>query len=280
MTYKMIVSDLDESLLRTDGSISPADIKTIKQLQAQGVKFVPNTGRGFASVQGLLQSIGTYQTADQYVISYNGGAIVENAHDRIIAAHPLPFAVAEAIFRLGVAHPELGCHIYTLHTVYVFRPTADELAYLHSRGVAYRDWQAHDLSALAAHAIVKVIFDHPDLAIRQAFAREVAAKVAYPCTVSYSSGRYVEFNPAGIDKGDAAIALGAHLGIKPAEIIGLGDNLNDLKMLQKVGLGVSVANGIPAIQQAADLVLAVDNDHDPITALSAAVFAPFEHAKK
>jgi HAD superfamily hydrolase (TIGR01484 family) len=138
MAYKMIVSDLDESLLRTDGTVSPADIATIAKLQAQGVKFVPNTGRGFASVQALLKTIGTVQKPGQYVISYNGGAIVENAGNKIIAAHPLPHAVADAIFRLGAAHSLLGSHIYTFHTVYVFRPTPEEKAYLASRGVTYQ----------------------------------------------------------------------------------------------------------------------------------------------
>lgn len=271
--YKMIVSDLDESLLRTDGSVSPADVATIAKLRAQGVKFVPNTGRGFASVQPLLQTIGTADTAGQYVISYNGGAIVENAGNKILASTALPFAVAEQLFRLAAAHPDLGAHIYTFHHVYVFRPTASEKQYLANRGVNYADWTEPTLAALQEHALVKVIFAHPELAARQAFAAEVQATIDYPFTVSYSSGRYVEFNPAGIDKGDAALQLGAKIGIRPEEIIALGDNLNDLAMLQKVGLGVSVANGVPQIQAAADLVLPVDNDHDPVSALYQAVFA-------
>ncbi len=271
--YKMIVSDLDESLLRTDGSVSPADVATIAKLRAMGVKFVPNTGRGFASVQALLQTIGTFAMAGQYVIAYNGGAIVENAGNRILASTTLDFAAADRLFRLAAAHPDLGAHIYTLHHVYVFRPTADEKAYLANRGVSYQEWTAHDLAALADRQVVKVIFEHPDLAARQAFAAEVAAKMGPVFTVSYSSGRYVEFNPTGIDKGDAAIALGQQIGIKPEEIIALGDNLNDLAMIRKVGLGVSVANGVAQVREAAGLVLPVDNNHDPVTALFAAVFA-------
>lgn len=270
--YRMIVSDLDESLLRTDGSVSPNDVATIARLQTQGIKFVPNTGRGFQSVQPLLKAIGTYGKAGQYVISYNGGAIVDNESGQIVASTPLPFAVADQIFRLAAAHAELGAHIYTFDHAYVYRPSTSELAYLKNRGVAYTLWHDDNLQALAGQQLAKVIFQHPDLAVRQAFAAEVAQKVDYQPTVSYSSNRYVEFNPAGIDKGDAAIALGKLCGIKPDEIIALGDNLNDMAMIKKVGLGVSVHNGVPAIKAAAKLVLPVDNDHDPVTKLAELVF--------
>ena len=272
MTYKMIVSDLDESLLRTDGSVSEADVQAIARLREAGVKFVPNTGRGFASVQPLLKTIGTEQVAGQYVISYNGGAIVENAGNQIIASTPLPFDIANAIFKVGAADPEFGAHIYTFHHVYVYRPSASEYAYLDNRGVDYELWTDDDLSALKGHPIAKVIFQHPELTARQKLAEKIAEVVDYPATVSYSSGRYVEFNPSGIDKGDAAIILGEKIGIKPAEIIALGDNLNDMSMIQKVGLGVSVKNGVPAIQEAAGLVLPVDNNHDPVASLAKLVF--------
>ena len=90
--------------------------------------------------------------------------------------------------------------------------------------------------------------------------------------MTYSSNRYVEFNPDAIDKGKAAIALGEQIGIKKDEIIALGDNSNDLSMLQQVGLGVAVSNGIPAVKHAAGLVLDATNNDDPVTELYEKVF--------
>ena len=271
--YKMIVSDLDESLLRTDGTVSPADIATIAKLRERGVKFVPNTGRGFPSLQPLLQAIGSADLPGEYVIAYNGGAIVANHGNQILTSTTLDFAVADRLFRLAAAHPDLGAHIYTLHHAYVYRPSASEVAYLASRGVDYTLWEADDLEGLRGHEIVKVIFANLDQGVREAFAQEVLATMGPIFTVTQASGRYVEFNPLGIDKGDAALALGEKLEIAPEEIIAMGDNLNDLAMIQKVGLGVSVANGVPKVQAAADLVLPVDHNHSPVTALYEAVFA-------
>lgn len=55
--YKLIVSDLDETLLSRDGSISEENVAAVEAASKKGVKFVPNTGRGFASVQPLLKKI-------------------------------------------------------------------------------------------------------------------------------------------------------------------------------------------------------------------------------
>ncbi|MFD1430267.1 Cof-type HAD-IIB family hydrolase [Lacticaseibacillus mingshuiensis] len=266
--YKMIVSDLDESLLKDDGSVSARDLETIARLKRQGIKFVPNTGRGFASVQRLLDDLGTRGEAGQYVISYNGGAVVDNAHNEIVLAKPLPFEVADQIFQLAMAHPDYCAHVYTFHHVYVTRPNPVELGYLANRQVAFTEFHASDLQDFAGRDIAKVIFQHPEMKMREALRDEVAKTIDYQPTVSFSSNRYVEFNPAGIDKGDAAIALGARIGIAPDEIIALGDNSNDLSMIRKVGLGVAVANAIPAVKEAAGLVLDVTNNEDPVTALA------------
>lgn len=270
--YKMIVSDLDESLLQDDGRVSKRDIETIHKLRDEGVKFVPNTGRGFASVQALLAEIGTKDLAGQYVISYNGGAIVENAGNRIMVEHALPFAVADELFRLAMAEGDLCAHVYTFHHVYVANINEPEKEYLMNRGVEYEMIDAQDLAAFQNRPIAKVIFQHLDYGVRERFYEKAKAAIATPMTITYSSNRYVEFNPAGIDKGIAALTLGEQIGVAKDEIIALGDNSNDLSMLQQVGLGVAVANAIPAVKRAAGLVLPVTNNDDPITALYDAVF--------
>ncbi|WP_225048604.1 Cof-type HAD-IIB family hydrolase [Lacticaseibacillus kribbianus] len=270
--YKMIVSDLDESLLQDDGAVSAQDIETIARLREAGVKFVPNTGRGFASVQPLVTTLGLAGLAGQYVISYNGGATVENAGNRILIQHALDHEVADRIFRLAMTSGDFCAHVYTMHHVYVVNANADERGYLANRGVAYEELAIADLSGFADRAIAKVIFENRDLPLRAALKDRVAAEVAAPLTVTYSSNRYVEFNPAGIDKGEAALALGDQIGVARDEIIALGDNSNDLSMLTKVGLGVAVQNAIPAVKAAAGLVLDATNNDSPITEIARRLF--------
>ena len=60
MMYRIIACDLDETLLKLDRTIDPKDIEAIQEAGRRGVKFVPATGRGYASVQGTLKELGLW----------------------------------------------------------------------------------------------------------------------------------------------------------------------------------------------------------------------------
>ena len=75
MKYKIIACDMDETLLSSDATICRRNIEAITAAIAKGVKFVPCTGRGFRSIEGVLRTLGLYDQADQYVIGFNGALI-------------------------------------------------------------------------------------------------------------------------------------------------------------------------------------------------------------
>lgn len=255
--YKIITSDLDETLLRQDGSISQANIDAIARATAAGVKFVPNTGRSFLSVQELLKTLGLYQKPNEYVVSYNGGAVIENQGNRVVVSNAMPYAEAKLAFDT-MAQLDCDIHVYTLDHLYIYRLRADDRAYLSTRGVQFTE-MVGDFDQFKDDQIMKVIMMNPDFTVRQQGYQAVqAAFDQINCT--YSSGIYMEVNHAGVDKGNAILALGKTLGVTADEIIAIGDNANDLGMLTKVGMPVSVANGIPEVQQAAKLV--TPNDYE------------------
>jgi Cof subfamily protein (haloacid dehalogenase superfamily) len=262
----MLVSDLDETLLNDDGTIHPENVAAIKRAVAQGFKFVPNTGRSFLSVQPLLEALGLKGLVGQYVISYNGGAIVENAGNRVLVARDMKFDLAQQIFTAGLVESQVDVHIYTVDKVYIYNISQTDQAYMQERSVAYELVDSQDLSFLHnEQPIMKVIFEHPDLAVRQQIMASVKQAVGDDTVeATYSSGRYVEFNPKGVDKGSASLLLGEKLGITQAEIIAAGDNSNDIKMLAAVGLGASVANGIPEVKAVADVILDRTNNEGAI----------------
>ena len=76
--YKLITCDLDETLLNDEHNISKENLQAIKAASKLGVKFVPTTGRGYNSVRNTLEKLGLADQEQEYVISYNGGAITEN----------------------------------------------------------------------------------------------------------------------------------------------------------------------------------------------------------
>ncbi|WP_137598062.1 Cof-type HAD-IIB family hydrolase [Paucilactobacillus kaifaensis] len=270
--YKLIVSDLDESLLGDTGNISKADLDTIHQLRRRGVKFVPNTGRGFKSVQPLLKQIGTIDQANEYVISYNGGVIVENQHNHVLSSHYLSHSIAEQIYQLARFQPDLGVHIYTLNDVYTFNIDTDERNYIDSRNVTTTDFDQPNLDIFQQQPIVKMLVSNLSHDKLTTFQQQVLTAISVPLSLSFSSNRYLEFNPANVNKGKAVLELGQTLKIEPNEIITIGDNHNDLTMIEAAGMGVAVNNSIPAIKKAAQLTLDATNNDNPITEIYRRLF--------
>ena len=116
MKYKIIACDMDETLLSSDATICQRNIEAITAAIAKGVKFVPCTGRGFRSIEGVLRTLGLYDQADQYVIGFNGAHITENKGSRSLFWDPIPFDLADRIFRRCCAYGQC-MHIYTRDVV-------------------------------------------------------------------------------------------------------------------------------------------------------------------
>ena len=82
--YRIIATDLDETMLNDDHQVSQKDIETINRLTEMGVKFVLATGRGYNSTFDLQKRIGLYGRKNEYVISFNGGMITDNYRNELI----------------------------------------------------------------------------------------------------------------------------------------------------------------------------------------------------
>ncbi len=263
--YKMIVCDLDETLMNDDGTLSAKNAAAIQAATAKGVYFVPNSGRSYTSFQNDLAQMHLKDQPDQYSISYNGGLILENQGNRPIVVNAMPYEVGEQVFAAGVANPIAATHVYTQDVLYIYHPSDEDCAYLKNRGVQFEILTDADFSRFKSMDIMKIIMALPDMPARKQMRADVESRVdAAQLSVTYSSDRYVEFNPAGINKGSASLQLGQRLGITPDEIIACGDNGNDLSMLKVVGLPVSVANGIDSVKATAEYVTKADNNHDAL----------------
>src|SRR5699024_938186 len=117
--YKLIACDLDETLLNSENKVSQKNIKAIKKADAQGVKFVLATGRGYATVQGTLEEIGLQNKKDEYVISFNGGAVTENKDNHLLHFQGISFDLASELYKRGKDYEE-AIHVYTQKDDYVY----------------------------------------------------------------------------------------------------------------------------------------------------------------
>lgn len=259
--YKIIACDLDETLLGSDRTVSPENRAAIQRARERGVKFVPATGRGFASVRGVLEALDLADAPGEYVLSYNGGAITENRGNRLLHFEGLPFETADALFRRGLQY-DVCIHVYTLETVYVYHFKENERAYLRGR-MEVKELPAPDVGFLRDAPIGKVLFNSTDLPYLARIERELSELTA-DLEVTYSSARYLEFNPKGVNKGSGLLRLAELLKVDPTETVAIGDNFNDRPMIQAAGLGVGVANVVDAVRPCCDYITKATHDQSAV----------------
>ena len=262
MKYKIIACDMDETLLSSDATICQRNIEAITAAIAKGVKFVPCTGRGFRSIEGVLKTLDLYDQAGQYVIGFNGASITENKGSRSLFWDPIPFDLADQLFRRCCTYGQC-MHIYTRDVVYIMNITPDEEAFLHGR-MGYVPVEAESLDFIRGkEEVCKLIVTNTDYDYLQRVHAELQPLLG-DITVSFSSNRNNEFMHQGVNKGAGLHKLADLLGVPYGETLAIGDNINDTDMLKAAGLSVGVHNLNPIIRPYCDVVTDATNDEGAV----------------
>jgi len=261
--YKIIACDLDETLLSDDHSISKENIEAIHCAKQKGVRFVLATGRGYRTVQGTLRTLGLFEEEDEYVISFNGGAITENKNNKVLEFNGISYELAEALFNFGLKY-DVCIHVYTDTDVYIYRFNDEEKKYLNGRMDGCIELENADISFLQDKSFVKVLYQNCDLKLLEQIEEDIKGITDGNAAVSYSSNRYIEFNHIDVNKGKGLLTLAKKLGIKQEETIAIGDNINDLPMILAAGLGVCVKNAVEEMKAQAQYVCNNTNNESAI----------------
>ncbi|HJG37940.1 Cof-type HAD-IIB family hydrolase [Enorma phocaeensis] len=242
--YKLIASDMDETFLDSEHRIPAPNVEALKRLRELGVLFVPSSGRPYRSIMANFADVDPELMRDTYVISYNGGFINRFGDSKPLLSTLIDRESVEFLYRYGIEH-RLAMHIYTdqddIFTQFL-PPEEDE--YVRTiEGVVPLDDDVSDLSFAEGKQLVKILYMDTDFAHCKQLGSELAPLIdPTKVDITYSSARYVEFVPAGVNKGTGLAHLAELLDIDISQTIGFGDAANDIDMLKAAGLGVGVAN--------------------------------------
>jgi Cof subfamily protein (haloacid dehalogenase superfamily) len=253
MAYRLLVADIDGTLINAAREITPPVHAAVAQAQARGVRVCLATGRIWRSARRFVEALG----ADPPVILYNGGLVYDFSRDDVWRRVTLPREQAQDALRLLRLHPAVQPHLYVDDHIYVPRITEATVIYQQKDGLQVTavgdlaDWLATDPMK------VLIIGERPAL---EAVARDLDA-LPYRMNHVYSEVNYLEILPPGSDKGAALRAVAGRLGIEREAIIAAGDNLNDLAMIEYAGLGVAMGNAPEALRARADFVAPSNDEH-------------------
>lgn len=253
-TPKLILTDLDGTLLREDKHLSPANQSALERASQAGCHVVPATGRSYATLPEELRALPFLR----YFILMNGAKVYDREKDQVLYRAEIAPDTVERL--LDFLEPlDLSVDCYQNDRGYIDQRYYDRLDY-YVRDPACRQHNRRSRTPVpdfrgvvrAGGAVQKFqcFFPHPQQApeiVRQ-------LREAFPhLEFSSSLPGNLEINSATATKGAALLALCRILGIDPAGAVAFGDGTNDLTMLRQAGIGVAMANAAPEVLAAADL---------------------------
>jgi hydroxymethylpyrimidine pyrophosphatase-like HAD family hydrolase len=252
MTPRLVATDLDGTLVRTDGTVSPRSARVLAELDARGVPVVFVTARPLRWMEELWPMVGAHGLA---VVS-NGAVLYDVTHREVREVRGLApaagLAVVDAVAR---AVPGATFAIECVDGLRVDERFVDvdgpgeETA----RGPLAELW-----TVPAAKLLVRDLEADPaDLR------RRVVDAVGGAAIATWSVDHLVEISAPGVTKAATLARVATELGVDAADVVAFGDMPNDLPMLTWAGTPYAVANAHPDVLAAAGRT-APSNDDDGV----------------
>jgi Cof subfamily protein (haloacid dehalogenase superfamily) len=254
LRYKMLVLDLDDTLLRDDYTISPRNKALLMKAQELGVKVVLASGRPTPAMLQYAQEL-ALASFDSYLISFNGAVVTAMKPNEVIFERSLTCEEVHSIYDYGVANK---VHIITYSDKGVISETESEYIDVELGLTGLPLHKVPSFKTEVQTSAVKCILLEDPAYLKQL---EPKLKLARPdLSIARSKPFFLEVMPKGIDKAASIAFLIDRLGIKQSEVIAVGNAGNDLTMVEFAGLGVWVDNVDPDLRHRADAIVASNND--------------------
>lgn len=250
MAIKLIAIDMDGTLLNPQHEVTNGVKQAIKTAREKGIAIVLATGRPFIGVQRYLMELDLQE--GQYCITNNGALVQKAATGDCVAEVTLThddYLYFEKLAR------ELGVHFQALTKSQLFTANKDispytvHESYLTGIPLHYRSVEEMD----PAMTFPKVMMIDPPEALDQAIAR-LPQEALDRYTIMKSSPYYLEILNKQVNKGAGVKALADKLGLSREEVMAIGDQENDLAMLEFAGTGVAMGNAIESVKAIAQFV--------------------------
>jgi len=257
---RLVATDLDGTLVHSDGTITARTRAALTDLDHRGVPVVFVTARPLRWMDDLWEAVGRHGLA---VVS-NGAILYDVAAQEIREVTGIDAEAGRVLCdAITAAVPGVS---FALECVSGFRR---EPLFPESRHVP-EDSQIGPLAELWTEPAVKLLVRREGMDPDE-FRTAVIAAVGDAATPTWSGDWFVEISAPGITKAATLAKVAAELGVEPDDVVAFGDMPNDLPMLAWAGSSYAVANADPTVLAAADHV-APANDDDGVAVVLADIF--------
>ncbi|MBI4186421.1 MAG: HAD family phosphatase [Chloroflexi bacterium] len=261
--YRLLVIDIDGTLLGAAGTISAEDREALARAESSGVQVALSTGRAAMACRGIIDEL----ALDGHHIFFEGALVSSLKDDGEIYIRPIPAAVAERM--VAAAHrQQIDLELYSAMGYFAERESWSTEAHRHYFDIAPTivDFTGLWEQEKIIKGMVVATNEAEASRIRQ-FCRHFdgSLRLSWVRTPAYPGVDFINLVAPGASKGEALQALVSHLGIAMTEVMAIGDGNNDVSMFSPVGLAVAMGNAPDEVKAVADHVT-LDTDHSGVAA--------------
>lgn len=249
--YKMLVTDMDYTLLNKEKQVSERNREALKRAVEKGVHMVVATGRIYTSARIYAKLL----RLSTPIIASNG-AIIKDA-SKTVFRDILNQDTVREMLRLCHKYGAY-CHFFTENTIY-----SEKLINVSLRYTEWNKYMGEEdqvkirivddgeeiIEAAKSEVLKAVVFDDDDDKIQKLREGIIETGIV---SVSQSMKHNLEVMNKGVTKGNAVRILAQMYGINREEIIAIGDNENDISMIEYAGLGIAMGNAEESLKRVAN----------------------------
>lgn len=261
LPYRAIALDLDGTLTNHDKVVTPKTCEALLQAEAEGVVIILASGRPTYGIEPVAECL-ELDKRGGYILSYNGGNIVNAKTGEKLFAQFLPDEVIPILYRYAKEknHALLG---YAGNEIITEMPD-DQYVKEESRINKMNIRKVENLfEALEPHPTKLLMTGDPADMLKAE--NELSEILGDRMDIFRSAPFFLELVPKGIDKAKSLLRLLSKINLTPADMIAFGDGYNDLSMLKLAGMGVAMQNAAPEVRAEADYIT-LSNEEDGVAA--------------
>lgn len=266
---KLVALDLDGTLLNSHKQITDESRKALYRGAEKGIEIVPCTGRFFG---GMPENVRKFPFL-HYAITINGASVYDVREQKEIYSACIPWEkaveVLEFIDTLDFAHvydayiDNWGWMTRSMQEgVDPFGPDEHYLKMLKTYRTPVENLKEYIRENKKGVQKLQIYMLPAEIDQKKKWMQVIGEKFEW-LAITSSVKNNIEMNYYTANKGEALMALAKHLGLQSGQVAAFGDGSNDLTMIKAAGFGISMANGIPELKEAAAYVTH-DNDDEGI----------------
>jgi hypothetical protein len=280
--YKLVAVDLDGTMLNSYGEVTDKTRRIIKEKMNNGTEVVIASGRSIDSIKSIAEDV----KSSKYIIAGNGAVVYDRKDDKILYEKYIPKNKALDIIKICEEN-SIYYNVYTNKSIIADSLRYNVLYYYKENLKKEESKKTHitlveniekyinemqnekimkificDITKSVFNSILKKFENIEDIEVLDIshMSRKVITHGTEEIPIEYY---YTEISMENVDKWYAIQFLIEKLGIEKQEVMTIGDNTNDKKMIEEAGLGVAMKGSTPVVTEIADYITD-DNNNDGV----------------